>query len=452
MDDTNNKMFQFLNNHLMGPMGKLAQFRIVRAVMAAGMATIPFTIVGSMFLIVSVLPQSFPALAGFFAVSFDKITPLYMLANTATMGILSLYFCLVFGYEYTKIQAQEEKIEVNPLNGALISMMAFFMCLPELVFKDGAMTLINVFNKNAKIIDGWEMGGGVTRLGTTGIFTAIIMSIIAVKIYATCVKRNWTIKMPETVPAGVARSFTALIPTALIALTVIVINGLLILMGTDIYKIVAIPFGFVTNLTNTWIGLLVVYFIMHALWLVGIHGATIVTSFLTPIVLSNMVSNAKGANIPFAGEFNNCFVTIGGSGATLGMVVFIAFFAKSAQLGALGKASIVPAFFNINEPILFGMPVVYNPYTAIPFFLAPMSSMSVAYFAVKFHMVNPPIAQVAWPTPVGLSGFLGSGGDWRAAVLAVVCALIAFVIWFPFIKFYDNKLFVQEQSGTVQAD
>ncbi|MCG0885590.1 cellobiose PTS, EIIC [Lactiplantibacillus plantarum] len=96
MDDTNNKMFQFLNNHLMGPMGKLAQFRIVRAVMAAGMATIPFTIVGSMFLIVSVLPQSFPALAGFFAVSFDKITPLYMLANTATMGILSLYFCLVF--------------------------------------------------------------------------------------------------------------------------------------------------------------------------------------------------------------------------------------------------------------------------------------------------------------------------------------------------------------------
>ena len=85
-------------------------------------------------------------------------------------------------------------------------------------------------------------------------------------------------------------------------------------------------------------------------------------------------------------------------------------------MGALGKASIVPAFFNINEPILFGMPVVYNPYTAIPFFLAPMSSMSVAYFAIKFHMVNPPIAQVAWPTPVGLSGFLGSGEIGRAHV------------------------------------
>ncbi len=396
MDSENNKMFKFMNDHLMGPMGKLASFPIVRAVMAAGMASIPFTIVGSMFLIVNVLPQSFSGLAGIWAGSFDKITNLYMLANGATMGILSLYFCLVFGYEYTKIQASEHKIDINPLNGALLSMMAFFMCIPQLIFKDGVATLVTTVTKDTKIIDGYQIAGGVSRLGTTGIFTAIIMSIIAVKIYAWLVQKNVTIKMPDTVPAGVSRSFTALIPTFAIALTVIVINGILVAFNTDIYKIVAIPFGFVTQLTNTWIGLLVIYFIMHALWIVGIHGATIVTSFLTPIVLSNMQLNIHGANIPFAAEFNNTFVTIGGSGATLGMVIFIAFFAKSAQLSALGKASVVPAFFNINEPILFGMPVVYNPYTAIPFFLAPMASMSLAYFAIKLHMVNAPIAQPAW--------------------------------------------------------
>ena len=134
MDSSNNKLFKFMNAHLMGPMGKLASFRIVRGVMAAGMASIPFTIVGSMFLIINVLPQSFPILTGLWKNSFDKISNLYMLANGATMGILSLYFCLVFGYEYTRIQAQEEKIDVNPLNGALLSMMAFFMCVPELVF------------------------------------------------------------------------------------------------------------------------------------------------------------------------------------------------------------------------------------------------------------------------------------------------------------------------------
>lgn len=444
--DSENKLFKFFNNYLMGPMGKISQFRIVRGVMAAGMASIPFTIVGSMFLIIGVIPQSVPSLQGIWEGSFEKIQNLYMLGNMATMGILALYFCLVFGYEYTKIQAQEEKINLNPLNGALLSMMAYFMCLPELIFDNGKATLVTIINDNQKIIDGWQISGGVTRLGTTGIFMAIIMSIIAVKIYALCVKRQWVIKMPEGVPTGVSTSFSALIPTIMIALTVIIINWILVAIGTDMYKIVAIPFSFVTNLTNTWIGLLVIYFLMHALWIVGIHGATIVTSFLTPIVLSNMVENANGANIPFAGEFNNSFVTIGGSGATLGMVIFIAFFAKSAQLGALGKAAIVPSLFNINEPILFGMPVVYNPYTAIPFFLAPMSSMSVAYFAIKWGLVNPPIAQVPWPTPLGLSGFIGSGGDWRAFVLGIVCAVIAFVIWFPFIKFYDGKLHHEEQA------
>lgn len=451
MDTENSKMFQFLDRYLMGPMGKISQLRIVRGVMAAGMASIPFTIVGSMFLVISVLPQSFSVLEGIWSASFDKVESLYMLGNTATMGILALYFCLVFGYEYTKIQAQEEKILLSPLNGALLSMMAYFICLPQLVFEGGIASLVNIVTDDQKIIDGWEIAGGVTRLGTTGIFTAIIMAIIAVKIYAFCVKRNIVIKMPDTVPSGVSSSFTALIPTGLIVLVVIVINGFLIAVGTDIFKLIAIPFGFVAQISSSWVGLLVIYFFMHALWIVGIHGATIVTSFLTPIVLSNMVENQNGANIAFAGEFNNSFVTIGGSGATLGMVIFIAFFAKSAQLGALGKAAIVPSIFNINEPILFGMPVVYNPFTAIPFFLAPMASMSIAYFAISWGFVNPPLAQVAWPIPMGVSAFIGSGGDWRAFVLAVVCAAVAFLIWFPFIKMYDGKLYKEEQSKATNA-
>lgn len=444
--DNDNKFFQFLTKHLMTPMGKLAQFQIVRSVMAAGMASIPFTIVGSMVLILSVLPQSFPFLKGFWSVSFDRINSLYMLENTATMGTLALYFCLVFGYEYTKIHADEEKIKVTPLNGALLSMMAFLMCVPELIFKNGYMTLVNVITKDSKIIDGWQMGGGVTRLGTTGIFTAIIMSIIAVKIYVTCVKHHWTIKMPESVPLGVSNSFTAVIPTAVIAFTVMVVNGALVAMNTDIFKIIAVPFSFVTHLTNTWVGLLVIYFLVHALWIVGIHGATIIMSFVTPMVLANMAANQAGANIPFAGEFNNCYVIAGGSGATLGMVIFIAFFARSAQLSALGKAALVPAIFNINEPILFGMPVVYNPYTAIPFFLAPMTTLTVAYFAIKLRLVLPPIVQVPFATPVGLSGFITSGGDWRAIILGFVCALVAFLIWFSFIKFYDSKLLREEQT------
>ncbi|WP_248559186.1 PTS cellobiose transporter subunit IIC [Mammaliicoccus sciuri] len=443
-----NKVFAFLEKYLMGPMGKIASFRIVRAIMAAGMACIPFTIVGSMFLVLNVIPQTFTFLEGFWNSTFLKIGDLYMLANKATMGILALYFCLVIGYEYTKIYADEEDLDVNPLNGALLSMFAYFMAIPQLVMDDGKMVLVNIMKKDVNIFNGWEMSGdGVSRLGTTGIFTAIIMSIIDVQLYRLCVKRQWIIKMPEAVPEGVSRSFTALIPAFLVAFVILAFTGILVAFDTDIFKIIAVPFGFVVNLTSSWIGILVIYFLIHALWIVGIHGANIISAFITPIVLSNMQLNIEGANIPFAGEFQNSFVVMGGSGATLGLCVFIAFLAKSEQLRVLGKASLAPGLFNINEPLVFGLPIVYNPFLAIPFFLAPMVSASIGYWTIKLELVKPIIAQVPWPSPIGFGAFIGTAGSLMAVLVSLICGFVAFLIWFPFIKIYDKKLVEQEKGN-----
>ncbi|WP_239706439.1 MULTISPECIES: PTS cellobiose transporter subunit IIC [unclassified Mammaliicoccus] len=446
--ESENKVFAFLEKYLMGPMGKVASFRIVRAIMAAGMACIPFTIVGSMFLVLNVIPQTFTFLEGFWNSTFFKIGDLYMLANKATMGILALYFCLVIGYEYTKIYADEEDLNVNPLNGALLSMFAYFMAIPQLVMEDGKMVLVNIANKDMDIFKGWEMSAdGVTRLGTTGIFTAIIMSIIAVQLYRLCVKRKWIIKMPEAVPEGVSRSFTALIPAFLVAFVILTFTGILVAFNTDIFKIIAVPFGFVVNLTSSWAGILVIYFLIHALWIVGIHGANIIGAFITPIVLSNMQLNIDGANIPFAGEFQNTFVIIGGSGATLGLCLFIALLAKSEQLKVLGKASLVPGIFNINEPLVFGLPIVYNPFLAIPFFLAPMVSASIGYWTIKLELVKPIIAQVPWPSPIGFGAFIGTAGSLMAVFVSIICAIVAFLIWLPFIKIYDSKLVEQEKGN-----
>lgn len=446
--ESENKVFAFLEKYLMGPMGKVASFRIVRAIMAAGMACIPFTIVGSMFLVLNVIPQTFTFLEGFWNSTFLKIGDLYMLANKATMGILALYFCLVIGYEYTKIYADEEDLNVNPLNGALLSMFAYFMAIPQLVMEDGKMVLVNIANKDMNIFKGWEMSAdGVTRLGTTGIFTAIIMSIIAVQLYRLCVKRKWIIKMPEAVPEGVSRSFTALIPAFLVAFVILTFTGILVAFNTDIFKIIAVPFGFVVNLTSSWAGILVIYFLIHALWIVGIHGANIIGAFITPIVLSNMQLNIDGANIPFAGEFQNTFVIIGGSGATLGLCLFIALLAKSEQLKVLGKASLVPGIFNINEPLVFGLPIVYNPFLAIPFFLAPMVSASIGYWTIKLELVKPIIAQVPWPSPIGFGAFIGTAGSLMAVFVSIICAIVAFLIWLPFIKIYDSKLVEQEKGN-----
>ncbi|HHX67776.1 MAG: PTS cellobiose transporter subunit IIC [Miniphocaeibacter sp.] len=441
------KGFGFLEK-FMGPMAKIAQFKLVRAVMAAGVASIPFTIVGSMFLVLNILPDTIPALQGIFDSSVFRLQDLYMVANKATMGILALYFSIVIGYELTKIYADEEDIDINPVSGALLSLFAFFMCIPELVFVDGRFSLIQSISEDEHVINGWRMvGDGVSRIGTSGIFTAIIMGVISVLVYRFCVKHNWTITMPDAVPEGVSRAFTALIPTFVLAFVVLIINGVLVALGTDIFNIIAIPFGFVTKLTDTWIGIVIIYFLIHALWLVGIHGANIVDALVKPMLLSNMAANAAGANIPFAGEFQNTYVVLGGSGATLGMTIFIAFLARSEQLKVLGRASLGPSIFNINEPIIFGLPIVYNPFMAIPFFLAPITTASLAYWATKLQLVKPIIAQMPWPSPAGTGAFIGTGGDIKAVILAFICVIVAFIIYFPFIKYYDNKLYREEQGN-----
>lgn len=427
-------------------MGKISQYKIVRSIMAAGMASIPFTIVGSMFLVFNILPITFPFLADFFEATFLNFSDLYMLANSTTMGLLALYFCIVLGYEYSKIIQVEENLDLTPINGALLGVFATLMSIPQLVFDGGKMTRMNDVEEG--LINGWLIGAdGVARLGTVGIFTGIVMAVVAVQLYRLCVKNNWVIKMPEEVPEGVARSFTALIPAFVVAVVVLTINGVLVVLGTDIFQLVAIPFGFVTHLTDSWLGIMVIYFLAHALWLVGIHGFNIISPLITPIMLANLAANVEGESFPLAGQFTNGYVTLGGSGATLGFTLFMIYIAKSKQMKVLGRAAIVPSIFNINEPIIFGVPIIYNPYLAIPFLLAPMASATIAYFATRMELIRPMIANIPFPTPVGLGGFIGTGGDWRAGVVAIVCAVVSFLIYFPFAKFYDTKLLKEEQKA-----
>ena len=441
-----NKLFEFLEKYLMGPMGKVSTWRPVRAIVAAGMASIPFTIVGSAFLVLSVIPQAFNLqfIVDLWANSFDKIQALYLLAYKCTMGILSLYFAIVIGYEYTKIYVEEEGLNLNPLNGGLLAVFAYFLTIPELTYSKGMISAVT----GKTTIGGWTVGGdSLTRLSTSGMFTAILMSILAVQLYRLCVKKNWVIKMPEAVPEGVARSFTALIPGFVIAFAVLVINGIFILFGTDIYKVIAIPFAFVSHITNTWLGIVVIYLLVHALWIVGIHGANIVMGLVNPILLANMAQNVDGKFIAYAGEFTNSYVTIGGSGATLLLCFCIAIRAKSDQLRMLGKASMGPAIFNINEPLIFGLPIVYNPMLTIPFILAPIVSASIGYWSVQLGLAGKAIAQTPWPTPIGIGAYVGSGGNIGAFVVALICALAAFVIWYPFIKMYDTKLYKEEMNS-----
>lgn len=440
-------MFDFLEKYLMGPMMKFSQIRFVRAITQAGMSTIAFTIVGSMFLVLSVLPQAFPVLEPLWAASFDHISALYLIAYNASMNVIALYFLVVTSFEYAKIIQEEDDININPVTAVGLGIFALFMLMVEFNIVDGTFELAS--DPENGIFNGYASGsGGLGDLAAIGIFTSFIASWFTVNVYKFCVEKNIVIKMPESVPEGVSRAFTALIPGGAIALICMIVDGVLTALGTNIYDLIAIPFGFVVNLTGTLPGILVIYFLIHALWLVGIHGATIVTSPLTAITLANVTSNAAGETTAvFAGEFNNAFITIGGSGATLGLCLFMCFLAKSDQLKYLGRSAIVPGLFNINEPLLFGIPIVYNPNLAIPFFLAPMAEVLISYFAITLGICSPVIVQMAWPTPLGLGAFISTGGDLRAALVALVNVVVAGAIYFPFFKAYDAKLLAEEQEA-----
>ena len=293
-------------------------------------------------------------------------------------------------------------------------------------------------------------GSGLSRIGATGIFTGLIIGTLAVQIYRLCVKKGWSIKMPNSVPKGVTDSFTSLIPGFMIAFVVLIIDAVLIMCNTDIFNLLYVPFSFVSGLVDTWWGVLIIVFLIHGLWFFGIHGATIITSFTSAFVLANMASNVSGGFHVYAGEFNNAFTTIGGSGATLGAVLYMAFMSKSHQMRELGKVAVVPGIFNINEPLLFGLPIVYNIDLVIPFVLAPMASSMVGYFAIATHFVPKITAQQPWPTPVGLSGFIATQ-SWQGAVATVIAAVVAAAVWFPFIRRYDLKLAKKEAEGATEA-
>lgn len=437
-------MFEFLEKYLMGPMAKVSAWRPVRAIVAAGRASIPFTIVGSMFLVLSVIPQAFPVsfIETIWENSIDKLSPLYLQAYNCTMGILSLYFAIVIGYEYTKIFVDEEDLNVDPVYGALLSVFAFFLTIPELVISNNTFDYLNV---DGATINGWTIGGNsLDRLSTSGMFTAVLMSILAVQLYKTCIR--WAVKMPDAVPEGVSRSFSALISAAVVAIVVLIINGVFVALGTDIYNVVAIPFGFVKNIANSWIGIVVIYLLVHALWIVGIHGANIVMGLVTPILLANMAENANGAQIAYAGEFTNSYVTMGGSGAMLLACVWLAFAARSSQLKMLGRAAMGPAIFNINEPLIFGLPVVYNPILALPFMIAPIVAATIGYWSIKLGFAAVSIMQTPWQTPIGLGAYVGSGGSIGALITALLCAVASFIIWYPFLKTYDNQLLKEESA------
>lgn len=285
-------------------------------------------------------------------------------------------------------------------------------------------------------------------------FAGILSMIFAVEVYRFFKKRNITIKMPEQVPPAVARSFEALIPGAVILTTTWLIRSV---AGFDVNAALLSLFEPLTNiLGNNLLGVLLPMFLIHLLWSFGIHGMSIVGAVVRPMWLIMLDENAKAladgtaaTKLPYIApeQFYQWTVTIGGAGATIVVSVLFLFFCKSKFLKEVGRFSIIPGIFNINEPMIFGAPMMLNPYMFIPFNLVPLVLTIVSYFAVKLEMVNGFTVLPTWTLPAPIGGYLSAGNDWRVVVLIVINTLIAFIIYYPFVKAYDKKMLSDEQNN-----
>ncbi|MFD1436719.1 PTS cellobiose transporter subunit IIC [Kroppenstedtia eburnea] len=421
--------------------GRIAEQRHLQAIRDGLVLAMPLLIIGSIFLVVAALP--IPGYPEFMADVFGEEwqTKLLYPVN-ATFDIMALI--VSFGVAYRLA----EKYKVDPVSAGAISVSAFLLATPyTLSFTpDGAKDAIDV--------------GGVIPvqfMGSQGLFVAMLLGLVATEIYRYIIQKNIVIKMPEGVPPAVARSFVALIPGLVVILVVWAIRLLIELTSFEsIHNVVSTmlskPLGL---LGGSLIGALIAVLLVHLLWSSGLHGATIVGGVMGPIWLSLMDENRKvfqadpSADLPnvITTQFFDLWVYIGGSGATLALVVVMILRARSTQVKSLGRLAIGPGIFNINEPITFGMPIVLNPLLIIPFVLIPLVLTVTTYVAMSTGLVAKPSGvAVPWTTPPLISGYLATGGKISGIVLQAINFVIAIVLYYPFLRIWDKQKLKEEQG------
>lgn len=441
------KITTFMDEKLSTPMAKLAEQRHLRAIRDGIIATLPLIIVSSMFMVIAFLPNSMPAEWGitqWLMTNQFKI----LLPYRVSMYIMTLY--AVFGIGYSLAQSYD----LDPLSGGILAELAFMLTILPKSVPAASKAILELASSAPELqswIDSVQTGFVLPmgNLGSAGMFIGIIVSFFAVEVYRFTQKSGFKISMPPQVPASVARSFEALTPTAIV---LVVVATITMFIGIDVHSIVMNLVSPLIKAADSLPAVLLIIFLSQFFWSFGIHGWSIVGNLARPLWLvlleENTTALVNGAEIMnvSAEPFYQWFVMIGGSGATIGLAILFAFFSRSSYGKALGKTAFVPSIFNINEPMIFGAPIVLNPMLIIPFIIAPLLNGTIAWIVTQMGWVNKAVASAPWTLPGPIGAFLAFGNDWRASVLSIALICLSVAIYYPFFKMYDHSLAEQEEG------
>ncbi len=391
-----------LNRHVVPALTALSENTYMSAIRTGMVAVVPLTIIGGLFLVLSYLP-----VPGWEA-RVAPWLPLLQIPVTATFGILGLVACLAIAYDLGARLGQE----------ALVSAMM-------------AATVFLLIQ-----IEPSDLTFRTPGLGSQGLFTAILVALIVVRVQKLFTDHGVVIAMPGTVPAVVYQSFLSLVPLLFLVVTFWLIR---FVAGVDINEAVQAGFGPLVFALNTLPGILVYAFLVSLLWSVGIHGDNALDAIVAPIFLQylaeNVAATTAGLPLPYvtANGFFTTFVNVGGTGATLALALVLVG-SRDAGFRQVGRVSLPTQVFQINEPIFFGLPIVLNPVFMVPYVLNALLLTTGSYLLMSWGLIERPFINVPWTTPPIIGHYLVTGGDWRAAIWGVVSLAMAALVYYPFAR------------------
>lgn len=412
---------------------KISNNPFLRAIRDGFISCIPVILFSSIFMLIAYVPNAF----GFY---WDgEIEAVLMKAYNYSMGILALLMSATISKSLTdnfnsKLPATNK---INVTSCMIVSIIGFMLLSSDYLAEGG---FANAF------------------MGSKGLLTAFVAAFVTPMIYRFFVSRGISIKMPKEVPNNIAQTFADLFPLAASIFVFWIADfAFRCVVGYGFAEWVIEVFKPIFSAADGYVGISLIFGAMAFFWFVGIHGPSIVEPAVAAIYITNVEANLMSVQ---AGEHadhilaqgTQYFVaTLGGTGATLVITFMFAFLAKSKQLKAIGRASSVPVIFGVNEPVLFGAPLVLNPVFFVPFILTPIVNVCLFKFFVDLGM-NGFVYNLPWTTPGPLGLIMGTGFAFLAIVLCILLLVIDFVIYYPFFKVYDNDCVTKEAAAVGEEE
>ena len=408
---------------------KISRNKYLRAIRDGFIAGMPVILFSSIFILIAYVPNAWG-----FHWSKD-IETLLMTPYSYSMGILAFFVGGTTAKALTDSMNRDLPAtnQINFISTMLASMVGFLLMAAEPAKDGGFLTAF---------------------MGTKGLLTAFIAAFITVNVYKVCVKNNVTIRMPDEVPPNISQVFKDLIP---FTLSVVLLYALELVVKASLHVTVAESIGTLLaplfSAADGYLGITIIFGAFAFFWFVGIHGPSIVEPAIAAITYANaevnlnLIQQGMHADKILTSGTQMFIVTMGGTGATLVVPFMFMWLTKSKRNRAIGRASVVPTFFGVNEPILFGAPLVLNPIFFIPFIFAPIANVWIFKFFVDTLGMNSFTSNLPWTTPGPLGIVLGTNFQVLSFILAALLVVVDVIIYYPFVKVYDEQILEEERSG-----